>query len=249
MSMEKKVTAVETGVSRFSPLPLYVQIADYWRQRIMTGQINPGDQLPSESEMAKMHGVSRITIKQAVASLVHQGLIQTHQGKGTFAVPRKLQWDLARLSSFSEDMKIRNLRPGARLLRKELVKDNKLTSGGKEELCVCIERLRLANDEPMAIETTWLPYDLCAGLMDDNLEGVSIYLLLEERYGLKLVRADQYLESSVADRREADLLQIKENEPVLRIERLSYLDTGRPCEATWSVYRGDRYRFKVTLSR
>ena len=101
----------------------------------------------------------------------------------------------------------------------------------------------------MAIETVWVPHDLCPELMEQNLEGASIYRLFEERFGLKLARADQYLEASAADLREAELLGIKESSPVLRLERVTFLTSGRPCEVVWSVYRGDRYRFKTSLQR
>lgn len=235
-------------VNRDNPLPLYVQVAEYWREQILSGRIQPGAQLPTEGDLTNMHGVSRITIKQAMASLARQGLVQTRQGKGTFVIPAKVQWDLGKLSSFSEDMQARHLRPGSRLLRRELVTECPLLQG-KGDWFICIERLRLADDEPMAIETVWVPHDLCPELLEQNLEGVSIYRLFEERFGLKLARADQYLEASAADLKEAELLGIKENSPVLRLERITYLASGRPCEATWSVYRGDRYRFKTALQR
>ncbi len=243
-----KKAAVTVMVNRNNPLPLYVQVAEYWRERILSGQIAPGEQLPTEGELANLHGVSRITIKQAISSLSHQGLVQTRQGKGTFVIPAKLQWDLGRLSSFTEDMQARHLHPGARLLRRMLVNECPLLEA-KDIYFICIERLRLADEEPMALETIWVPHDLCPELMQEDLEGASIYRLFEERFGLKLARADQYLEASTADLKEAELLGIKENSPVLRLERITYLSSGRPCEAAWSVYRGDRYRFKTSLQR
>ncbi|NPV51977.1 MAG: GntR family transcriptional regulator [Firmicutes bacterium] len=240
-------------VNRDNPIPLYVQIKDFWKRRIESGELQPGDQLPAEQDLCEQHGVSRITVKQAINALASEGLVIRHQGRGTFVASRKFQQDLLRLTSFTEDMSQRGLMAGARLLSKqivpatsELVKNLGVLEGGK---LLCIERVRLANNEPLALETVYFPYDLCPGLLDEDLQSQSVYNLLEQKYGLTLYRAEQFLEPGLATAREARLLQISKGDAVLLIERVTYLKDGRRVEFAKSVYRGDKYRFHVMLER
>ncbi len=240
-------------VNRDNPIPLYVQIKDFWKKKIENGELQPGDQLPGEQDLCEQHGVSRITVKQAINALASEGLVIRHQGRGTFVASRRFQQDLLKLTSFTEDMSQRGLIAGARLLSKqiilatpELAKNLGVLEGEK---LICIERVRLADNEPLALEIVYFPYDLCPGLLAEDLQSQSIYNLLEQKYGLILHVAEQFLEPSLATRREALLLQISIGDPVLLIERITCLKEGRRVEYAKSVYRGDKYRFRVLLER
>ena len=239
------------GVDRESSIPLYVQVAEYWRARIAQNQLKPGDQLPTEAEMANFHRVSKITVRQAVHLLVSDSLVVTRQGKGTFVRTAKHQWDLSKLYSFSEDMEMRGFTPGARVLKKEIVKGpvEQLGLDGNNALTIQVERLRLADNEPMAIEFLKMPYEPFADIYDDIVDNVSVYKLIEDQTGIEPGYGTQFIEAALPDKREQRLLQIGVQEAVLRLERVSFSKEGVPIEHTISIYRGDQYRFRVTLER
>ncbi|MCL4514183.1 MAG: GntR family transcriptional regulator [Firmicutes bacterium] len=251
--MESASRALVESVSRDNPIPLYLQIKEFWRKQIEGGALQPGDQIPTDQELCERYDVSRITVKQAINALVNEGLVIRRQGKGTFVAKPKLQQDLLKLTSFTEDMWQRGLVPGASLLSKELIpapseiaKSLQLKEGEK---VVRIQRLRLADNEPLAVETLYVPYAVCPELLGDDLGGQSFYGLLENRYGLRLNKAEQFLEGSLATKKEAHLLRIREKDAVLLTERITSLEDGRPVEFAKSVYRGDKYKFHVVLHR
>lgn len=239
------------GVDRESSIPLYVQVAEYWRAKIAQNHLKPGDQLPTEAEMADFHRVSKITVRQAIHLLVNEGLVVTRQGKGTFVRAAKHQWDLSKLYSFSEDMEIRGFTPGARVLKKEIVKGpvEQLGLDGSNALIIKVERLRFADNEPMAIELLRMPYEPFADIYDDIVDNVSVYKLIEDKTGIEPGYGTQFIEAALPDRREQRLLQIGAQEAVLKLERVSFSKEGVPIEHTISIYRGDQYRFRVTLER
>jgi GntR family transcriptional regulator len=199
----------------------------------------------------KLHGVSRITIKQAIRTLVDKGLVETVQGRGTFVSEDKHQWELSKLHSFSEDMRRRGFEPGSRIIKKEICRGAvpELNLENNDALTICVKRLRLANDEPMAIEIMQLDYEMFSSIYDDIIDNCSMYKLIEERVGLNLSYANEYLEASLPDKEEIELLKIGDKTSVFRLKRVSYTSNGLPVELTTSVYRGDKYRFKFTLER
>jgi GntR family transcriptional regulator len=240
-------------LDRDSRTPLYQQIYEIWRKRIEDGTVRPGDRIPTERELCDIYEVSQITVRQAIQMLVTEGLLVRRPRTGTRVAHRKFSQDLIRLSSFSEDMKSRGLRPGGRVIRvcEEsaevwVAEKLKLPRGAA---VARLERLRLAEDEPMAIETCHMPAAVCPGLAQRDLEGVSLYDLLRSEFGIDTQWAEQSLEASLASSGEARLLGIKRGAPVLRTERLTYDTGGTPVEFTVSVYRGDRYKLNVQMRR
>lgn len=234
-------------------MPLYAQVAAHWRDRIVAGGLSPGDRLPPMHELCRLHGVSHITIKQAMDRLASEGLVESAHGKGLFVSRPKLRQDLLTLTSFSEDMRARGFTPGARLIKRRAVPagqdaGSRLGLDPADEV-IEIERVRLADGEPLAIETMRVPRSLCPGLLEEDLEDASVYSLLEGKFGLRLKRAEQVLESVAATRDQARLLGLKTGAPVLLMERVAELADGRKVEYTTSVYRGDKYRFAVMMER
>jgi GntR family transcriptional regulator, N-acetylglucosamine utilization regulator len=232
-------------------LNLYNQVADYWRFQIKNKLFQPGAQLPTEQDLMKLHNVSRITIKQAMRILVDEGLVTVRQGKGTFVSEGKKQWELSKLSSFTEDIKSRGHKPGTKVLKKEICNGafEQLNLTDASSSTIAIERLRLENDDPIGIELIRLPYDLFYNIYDDIKDNESIYDLVEKKTGLKLAYGTEFLEASLADHNMSQILQIPSKSPVMKFERISYLSNDRPVEYTSSIYRSDKYRFKVTLQR
>ncbi|MCR4426453.1 MAG: GntR family transcriptional regulator [Firmicutes bacterium] len=240
-------------IDREIPIPLYQQIKFYWKDKIDRGVLKPGDRIPTEKELCELHAVSQITVKQAVKALVGEGLVVRRPRTGTFVAHPKFKQQLLRLTSFSEDMRQRGLKAGARVIEaEEEPADSQIAEALKVaegEPIVRIERVRLAEGEPMAIEVFRMPSVLCPGLLSEDLNGRSLYQLLAEKYGLSLEEAEQSIEASLADAREARLLGIKRGAPVLRVERITRDRAGRPSELTRSVYRGDKYRLHVAMRR
>lgn len=234
-----------------SSIPLYIQIKEILKEKIEHNLFNPGDQIPTENELCRLYDVSRITVKQAINSLVTEGYLTRSRGKGTYVKPPKLEQNLAGITSFTEDMIQRGLKPGANLLKcavesaePDIVAKLQL---GNDIQVFKIERLRTADSQPMAIETIWLPYQLCPNLLQEHLT-TSIYQILKNQYKISFNRAIQYLEASKAGKKEAKLLQIKPGDSVLYMERISYMKDNVPVDLTQSIYRGDRYKFKVELT-
>ena len=241
------------GFGKDAPIPLYYQIKTRLLESIETGQLKPGDRVPSERELTTHFNVSRMTARQALTELENQGYLYRLQGKGTFVATPKLDQPLAGLTSFTEDMRRRGLEPGAQVLSAEEVpagrKAARALGLSETALVFRLERLRLAGGDPMALEIAHVPAALVPGLAEEGALERSLYGLLRERYGIRLVRATQSLEAVAANEYEAQVLHVKEGTPLLLLERVSRDEQDRPVEFVRSLYRGDRYRFITELNR
>jgi GntR family transcriptional regulator len=234
------------------PTPLYQQVYDIWKRKIETGELRPGDRIPTERELCEMHGVSQITVRQAIQMLVQEGLVIRRPRTGTRVAQRKFSQQLVKLTSFSEDMRSRGLVPGGRVVLASEEEADVATARAlrldEGSLVVMIERVRLAEGEPMAIEVFRMPAALCPGLLDEYIEDKSLYELLRTRYHIDPIWAKQSFEASLCKSREAELLGIRRGAPVLRVERIAYDSSETPIEYTASVYRGDRYKLHVYMN-
>ncbi|MGY4707694.1 GntR family transcriptional regulator [Candidatus Bipolaricaulota sp. J31] len=241
-------------IDRGSPLPIYHQLKEALKEQIESGVLKPHERVPSERELEEMYRISRMTARRALEELEAEGYIYRAQGKGSFVAEPKIRQGLLWLTSFTEDMQERGMRAGARVLEVKVVKgDEKLARrlrASPSEEFVKVQRLRLADDEPMALETSFLRRRFCPGLEEFDFTNRSLYKTLQEKYGLRLGRAEQTVEAKVADEFEAELLGVKPGTPMLAMERVTYLDDGQtPIEYVRSVYRGDRYKLYVELRR
>jgi GntR family transcriptional regulator len=232
---------------------LYRRLMDYLREEIDAGHLQPGEQIPSERELSERFHMSRMTVRHALNELVNEGILYRHQGKGTFVGRPKIRQNLRGLSSFTEDMISRGLRPGARVLSVEVVsapyRVRHALGLPEQSQVVRLERLRLADGEPMALEVTHLPYPRFGGLVGEDLESTSLYHLLEGRFGINFGTALQAIEPALADAALARTLLVKEGSLLLLLERTTYSRQGEPIEFVSSHYRADRYRFEVQLER
>ena len=212
----------------------------------------PGSPIPTERSLATEFAVSRTTVRQALADLTAEGRLHRVQGKGTFAAEPKLAQRL-QLSSYTEDMRAKGREPSSRLLEveeltaePELAKLLGIRNGSK---VLRLRRLRLADGEPMALETTHLPLGRFRGLRKHVTEGVSLYAVLREHYAVEMDHAEETIETALAGPQEADLLGADVGTPMLLLSRHSFAADGKPVEFVRSIYRGDRYKFVTTLSR
>ncbi|MCM3411275.1 GntR family transcriptional regulator [Metabacillus litoralis] len=239
-------------IDKHSPLPLYYQLEERIKKSIISEELQPGDVLPSERELSENYQISRMTVRQAITNLVNKGYLYREKGKGTFVSSQKFEQNLQGLTSFTEDMKARNLVPGSKLLHFEIspaIEEIKeWLSLEEEELIYKIKRLRLANDEPIAVETSYLPVKLIPGLTPDIL-GNSLYKYIEDDLQLSIGHAAQTVEAAIVRDEDIKHLNVNKNVPVLLIQRETYLEDGTPLEIVKSSYRADRYKFKINIER
>jgi len=249
---KQKVDQTEQFLDRESPIPLYYQLKEIFRSWITSGMFDSQKRFPSESELQKRFGVSRMTIRRALSELVSEGFLVREQGRGSFVVQARLQEQLRRLTSFTEDMQLRGFSTTSKILDFRVThnKDVAQRMGiSEEEELVQLRRLRLVDGEAIAIQNAFIRHRFCPGILKHGLIDGSLYKTLEQGYKLVLGRAVQIVEAKPADDYEAKLLKIKIGQPVLMLQRLTYLAFGEPIEFVQSTYRGDRYKFIVELKR
>ncbi|HET8608058.1 MAG TPA: GntR family transcriptional regulator [Gaiellaceae bacterium] len=222
------------------------------RVRDLIAQIGVGAALPSERQLSADLGVSRLTIRAALDELERDGLLVRRRGAGTFVREPKIAQELT-MTSFSEDMARRGMRPGSKTLSLTT------TSAGAwlgrclhvspSERIVVAKRLRLADAETMAIETLHVPEALVPDLRPADLEGGSFYDLLENRYGIAIAGGLQTIEPTVTNEEESEALGVPLLSPAFQFERTTRTAGGEIVEFVRSIYRGDRYRLVTELNR
>lgn len=235
-------------------VPLYVQIINDITEKIESGEYTEGQKIPSEAELAKKHGVSRITVTNAIQRMVQEGTLYRIQGKGTFVAPKKrVEHRLTSLLSFTEDMVSRGYKVTTKLIGVELVaapdkvwQALQLPEGAPVWK---IKRVRYADDEPMAVQTAYLPEALFPGLNEKALGNNSLYKFLKETYNLEMTEAEEHYRVIVLRKEEeARLLNVSAEFPSLYCIRVSSCSTGDKFEYTESILRGDRYVLSVKLT-
>lgn len=240
------------SINRNSFKPIYYQLGEELRA-LIESNLAPGDQIPSENELISQYRVSRNTVRLAIESLIKDGLVYRVHGKGTFVAPERMRYGLLKLTSFTEEMQRRGIKPGSRILNVAAeVPPTKVASRLRlppGALAVVIERLRLANDEPLGLQISYVPHSLCPSLADEDLARKSLYDLLENHYGLRIGHAEQVLKPTVANDYESELLEVPVGSPLLLVEGTTFLVMGEPVEYAKLLYRGDRYEFSIQATR
>ena len=235
--------------------PKYYQLANILRQQIENGDFQPYDAIPSERQLEQRYKLSRPTIRQAIDLLSRQGYLYRVHGKGTFVSPPKLQKGMLELTSFSEDMRKRGLKPGQRILEFGYVKpDSKIRQQLEipdiEKEVLRIKRLRYGDEEPMGLQDSFLALDSAYTITREEIEEKgSIYVILQEKFGIYPTEADETLEVTLATHEEAELLKIQEGSPLLLNERTLWSQDRKAIEFVRILYRGDRYKYFIRLTR
>jgi GntR family transcriptional regulator len=237
-------------------VPLYSRLRQALRDRVTSGEWQPGDRIPTIRELCEVYGVSRITVVQALDTLAHEGFLQRWQGKGVFININQLSPEAPRLPlmSFSEETARRGQVPTSRTLRlcRQQSTPHLMMTGLKlrpDEAVVILERLRLVDGTPYAVQQAYLPEHLVPGLLDRREPIDSLYRVLTETYGILPTNAT---ESYVPIRLAPDHAQLLETEPgsaAFQVERITSDQHGRPIEFASSVLRGDRFEVRLRLSR
>ena len=228
--------------------PLYVQLMDEIEKDIKNGVYQPGDKIMTEAEMAKAYGVSLITVRKAVGSLMEKGLVVRKQGKGTFVTKPKFSRNMKQLQSFSEMCEQMGVKAGAKMLENRLVEADAKTAErlgvepGSQVVYIC--RLRFADMEPVAIEKNYFPLKY-AFLLDAKFDDNSLFDFLKERNGLKVASSEKLIELCRATSDEAILLDVKKGDYLLFVRSTAYDNNNEPLYAGIQIINGDRFSLYV----
>lgn len=232
-------------------IPLYVQLMAQIEEKILKGIYQPGERLQSESEMAKAHGVSIITVRNAVSALVDKGLVEKKQGKGTFVSKPKFTKDIKKLQSFTEMCEHLGMKPGGRMLENKLIvadeKTRKLLGLEKGSQVVYISRIRYADKEPVAIENNYYPLKY-AFLLGETFGDNSLFSFMKERAKVTVAVSEKWIELCKATAREAELLNLTKGTSLLYIKSVAYTQEKEPFYVGTQIFNGDRCSFYVCES-
>ena len=231
------------------PVPLHHQVYLDLRAALDAGEWRAGDRLPPERELAERYGCSLITVRRALGDLARERRLERTRGRGTFVTRPPIDLDLDGSMSFTEEVQQLGHDPATRVVTARTVAADTAVAEALDiaigASVVHVERLRMADGEPLLLEQVFLPEARFPGLLAGDLEHGSLYELLDERYDTRVARARESLEPIALPQREAHLLGVEPHRPALRIEGLAYDPSGRPVEFARSYVRGDRTRYYV----
>ena len=237
-------------LDRNSDSPLWAQFRDALRAQILGGDFAAGTKLPTEAQLGEQYGISRIVVREALADLVRNGLIYKIRGQGAFIQVRERDEDfVSTVLGFSDEMQRKGRTVRTQVLHQELREPTErearsldLKSGDQ---VVALKRLRSVDDELQLLVETAVPADLAPGLHRTRLENRSLYDVLRRQYGLRIVRAERWIDAVMPDAKTSELLGITAVEPLMRIESIAYSSNGRPLEYYNALHRCQSSRLHV----
>lgn len=240
-------------IDKQSHIPFYIQLASVLRGKIEASAVGGRPYaLPSENELAEDFDLSRATVRQALALLQREGLIYKEKGRGTFAAPNPVRYELTALIPTTEDMRRRGWRSSVRVVSLTEVETRPPITTAlnlrEDDRVHEITRVRLGDDEPVCLQWSYIPAKLAPGLIARDLSG-SLTQVMEQAYGQVFWTATESLRARRASAYEARQLKIPGGSPVIYMERTTYSPTGLPLEFLESVWRSDRYEFVFSLRR
>lgn len=236
-----------------SVIPLYHQLKQRLSAKIQSGEWKPEDKIDSENQLMEMFRVSRNTAKKAIEELVQEGKLYRIQGKGTFVAKPRFEQSLGGFYSFSRVLQEKGLNPRDEVLEiQEVFPSTKVRHSlelGEDEQVIEMKRLRFADNEPIVLESSFLPKSI---IKDSEIlyevNSSSLYSLLAQRFDIIVVRAKEAFEPVLISRDEAHLLKTEAGKPALLLERTAFDTSGKPVEFCISIVRGDRCRFYTELN-
>lgn len=244
MTLGKEYFHLDTS----SEQSLYVQIQENIVQLLDHNLLRPGDALPSERLLGEYYGVNRRTVRQALEALVQRGLLRRKHGSGTFVNEQsRVGAFTPTVVGFSERMRHEGLNPTSRLLHRTTLTPEPIVAHRLQlpmaAQVVVIKRLRLIDDVPLMLETSYLSAALFAGLLARDLENESLYAILRQDYGTRITEAEHTLEPTLTSAYEAHHLGVDLKAPAMLVRVLAYSQDRVPVEFSKSVVRGDRCRY------
>jgi GntR family transcriptional regulator len=242
-----------------SGVPLVYQLSEIFRSKIITGELRPNDAFPTEEQISAQYGVSRTTVRLALAKLVNEGFIRRQQGVGSFVNPKglvrigevqPLSRDMSDVKSTTNILETAGKKVGTKVLSFSIERPSERIA---EKLDIDMstrvahfERVRLADGEPLVVEQIWVPETICPDLGMQDVQG-SVYRVLADRYGLRITAAHQALRAVNVEPRVAKLLGVPDGTAVMHVAGVSYSDSGTPIEVEESWFRSDMMEFIIEL--
>jgi GntR family transcriptional regulator len=237
--------------SRRNGLPAYQKIQRAVRQHIEAKQLKPGDGVSSERELARIHGVSLMTARHALAGLEREGVVERRPGAGTFVAPPRIHFN--KLMSYTEQMGSRGLTPNSKVIVAKIIEGEPEIAArlglATTNRLVKIERVRHTADEPFALETCYLPADEFSALVDAPLGRISLFATLEHDFGVQFAYADEEVDATVAEGRVTNLLNLRAGAPLLRMRQVIYSTKIKPVIYGIGFYRSERHSLFVRRLR
>lgn len=251
MSTQKTETAVLpfSTLDPDSPAPLYHQIEADLRRMLRTGALPPGAPLPPETELSRLYGVGRQTVRLALARLVEDDLIERQAGRGTFVKPQTERIDFYLDRSFTRQMADMGLTARSQVLAQSTgIVDETLPSSFNAHLgepYFQLMRLRFGDGEPIGLQSSRVLLQLCPGLEAYDFTTASLYEVLFKEYQLAIRRIEHTIRAAAADELQAGLLQVGRGDPLLLVRSRAFLDNDQIMEETVSYYRADKYEYRT----
>jgi GntR family transcriptional regulator len=239
-------------LDRTNPEPLYSQFDKVIRAKIASGEWSSDRPIPSENELSRTYGISRVTVRAVITQFVREGLLYRVQGKGTFICKPKIEAKPMSYAGIREQLEQMGYEINTKVIGLEavgafdpIIEKLQLES---HEMIYVLKRLRLIKDEPLSLHTSYLPYSLCNNLSEQELEKEQLCHLLKVNYNLAPKRMVETLESTTASQMEANLLDVKAGSSLLLLEDTLYLDSGKPFEYTKILFRSDKIKIKLEFN-
>jgi GntR family transcriptional regulator len=231
--------------------PVYIQIKDILIDKINSGELKSGCQLPSERDISETYNISRMTARNALTQLVDLGYAYRVKGKGTFVMIPNLERDFVKLSGFSQMLKSKGIKPSNKVVKSGIIEADKKIASLLETTIGTkvyeIVRIRYGDNIALALEYSYLPVSLFDNLLQYDFESNSLYKVIEDVYKHKLKFSKQWIKITTLYKNEARMLDVTEHTPAFLLESISYDMDERVVEATRSLNIGDRTTFYTEL--
>ncbi len=235
-----------------SVIPYYYQIKEDLIAKIQKGELKEDEKIPSETLLAAEYGVSRPTVRQAINELVFAGYLWRKQGKGTFVAPFKIQKNLQLYTPLVEELESQGKTLKIKVLSKKSIKATdevaRLLQIEPDEELIELRALRIVNDTPITLRTSYYPAKIVPQLINENIDDTPIYKIIK-KYGLTPVKTKDTIQVVQARKKEAKYFEVEEGFPLILWEGVVFLDEGRPFELTKALYRSDKFKFYVEQHR
>lgn len=251
--MTPKKSDQATPLKRTSATPLYRQLDAIMRKKVQTGEWQPHDIIPSENELAKLYGLSRMTARMVVSQLAREGLLYRVHGKGTFVAEKKITAHSLSYVGIREQMEEMGFQTTTRILRIQRAPvapkiAERFNLDPEDEFCT-IERLRLLEGAPFSLHYTWIPSSLCPGLEKQDLSSRQLCDILREDYDLTRRHVVETLESIAATKYESNMLEVKKDFHLLMLKNFISDENDNPFEYSKLLFRGDRIKLRFVYDR
>nr|WP_139588835.1 GntR family transcriptional regulator [Levilactobacillus brevis] len=226
--------------------PIYIQIHNDIKRAIEAGKWAVGDRIPSERELSRNFDVSRMTLRQAIQTLVDEGILERQVGSGTYVANQKVQEKMSGVTSFTDLMLTQGKQPTSKtisyhVMNPSLSEAEKLKLNEDDQV-LRMERIRYGDDVPICFEVATVPEKLVDGLSKKEVTS-SLYRALEDKKQLSPGKAQQTVSAMSASERIAEYLSIKRGDAILRLRQVTYLQDGTPFEYVRTQYVGERFEF------